>query len=462
MKTYQDLLEQKTDKQRLEFALSAINEHKTTELYKTAVEAEEYARQKNVTITEYRKLLYTLSGDAVADNFSANHKCASNFFDRFITQEVQYLLGNGCVFENDETKEKIGGDEFDIVLQKGALWALIGGVSFGLFDIDHIQFFKVTEFVPLIDEEDGSLKAGIRFWQIADNKPLRATLYELDGYTDLIRKDQEDIQILHEKRAYIVNEASTAADGIIFEAGENYPTFPIVPLWANPYHQSEIIGIREEIDCYDLIKSGFANDLDDASQIYWTIQNAGGMDDIDLAKFVERLKTVKAAVVDDAGSQAEAHTIELPYQAREAALTRLEKDLYKDFKALDTEQIAAGNVTATQIQAAYEPLNEKCDMFEFCILDFLKGIFELAGLEDKPTFTRSQITNQTEVTQMILMSAQYLDDDTIIDLLPFLTPEQKEEVKKINEADKVEVFEEETEPETQPVEQPIEQAVEAE
>lgn len=450
MKTYQDLLEQKTDGERLEFVLEAINEHKTTDLYKTAIVAEEYAKQKNVTISEYRKLLYTLSGKAVADNFSANHKCASNFFDRFITQEVQYLLGNGCVFKDGKTKEKLGGDEFDITLQKGALWSLIGGVAFGLFDIDHIQFFKVTEFVPLIDEEDGSMKAGIRFWQIADNKPLRATLYELDGYTDLIRRNDEDIQILHEKRAYIVNEASTAADGVIFESGENYPTFPIVPLWANQYHQSEIVGIREEIDCYDLIKSGFANDLDDASQIYWTIQNAGGMDDIDLVKFVERLKTIRAAVVDDNGSQAEAHTIELPYQAREAALTRIEKDLYKDFKALDTEQIAAGNVTATQIEAAYEPLNEKCDMFEFCILDFLKGIFEILGVDDKPTFTRSMIANQPEMTQMIMQSAQYLDEDTVVDLLPFLTPEQKDTVKQLNAIDKVNMFK-------QSIEEPIEE-----
>lgn len=450
MKTYQDLLEQKTDRERLEFVLAAINEHKTTELYKTAIVAEEYAKQKNVTISEYRKLLYTLSGDAVADNFSANHKCASNFFDRFITQEVQYLLGNGCVFKDGKTKEKLGGDGFDITLQKGALWSLIGGVAFGLFDIDHIQFFKVTEFVPLIDEEDGSMKAGIRFWQIASNKPLRATLYELDGYTDLIRRNDEDIKILHDKRTYIVNEASTAADGVIFESGENYPTFPIVPLWANQYHQSEIVGIREEIDCYDLIKSGFANDLDDASQIYWTIQNAGGMDDIDLVKFVERLKTIRAAVVDDNGSQAEAHTLELPYQAREAALTRIEKDLYKDFKALDTEQIAAGNVTATQIEAAYEPLNEKCDMFEFCILDFLKGIFEILGVDDKPTFTRSIIANQPEMTQMIMQSAQYLDEDTIVDLLPFLTPEQKDAVKKLNAIDKVNMFK-------QSIEEPMEE-----
>ena len=70
-------------------------------------------------------------------------------------------------------------------------------------------------------------------------------------------------------------------------------------MWGNANKQSELVGIREQIDCYDLIKSKFANDIDDASQIYWILQNAGGMDDIDLTRFVERMKTVRAAVVED-------------------------------------------------------------------------------------------------------------------------------------------------------------------
>ena len=60
--------------------------------------------------------------------------------------------------------------------------------------------------------------------------------------------------------------------------------------------KAELNTIRTQIDAYDLIKSGFANDLDDVSAIYWTLSNTGGMDDVDLAQFVERMKTVKALV----------------------------------------------------------------------------------------------------------------------------------------------------------------------
>lgn len=59
----------------------------------------------------------------------------------------------------------------------------------------------MTEFVPLHDEEDGALKAGIRFCQIAPDKPLRMTLYELDGYTEYIRRKSKDIEV-KPKRMY--------------------------------------------------------------------------------------------------------------------------------------------------------------------------------------------------------------------------------------------------------------------
>ena len=64
------------------------------------------------------------------------------------------------------------------------------------------------------------------------------------------------------------------ADGTEILDGENYPGFPIVPLWANREHQSELTGLREKIDGYDLIQSGLANTIDEASMIYWRVKNA--------------------------------------------------------------------------------------------------------------------------------------------------------------------------------------------
>lgn len=416
MITYQDFekIKDRSEEERMAFVQSVINNHRNSDTYMTAYIADQYNRHKNVTIREYQKILYTVTGKAVPDNFSANFKMSCRHFHRFITQENQFLLGNGVTWGDKSTDSKLGTARypFDTQLQDAGIKALWGGVSFGFWNLDHVEVFSILEFAPLYDEEDGSIKAGVRFWRIDKNKPLRATLYELDGYTEYIWKDG-GAEVLADKRSYILNTRSSEADGVEIYNGENYPTFPIVPLWANAEHQSELVGLREQIDCYDLIKSGFANTVDESSLIYWTIQNAGGMDDVDLAQFVERIRTVHAAVVEDDGAKAESHTMEAPYESREALLERLDKDMYRDAMALNTDNIASGAVTATQIEAAYEPLNSKCDDYEYCVMDFINRIMLLAGVEDKVTFTRSKIVNVSENIQTLLQSAQYLTPDYV-------------------------------------------------
>lgn len=412
MKTYQDLMKLADREQdRMTFVLSAISEHKSSELYVTAQIADEYDRKQNRTIINYQKLLYTVTGQAVPDNYSANYKLTSGFFNRFTTQQVQFLLGNGITWGDESTAEKLGED-FDKEIQFAAKYALCAGVSFGFFNFDHLEVFKALEFVPLYDEENGALRAGIRFWQVDSTKPLRATLYEEDGYTEYKWEDGEGT-ILKEKQKYILKLATTQADGTEIYDGENYPTFPIVPLWANPHKQSELVGIREQIDAYDLIKSGFCNTIDEASFIYWTINNAGGMDDVDLAQFVERLKTVHAAQVEDTGATATANSLEAPHEGREVLLDRIAKDMYADYMALNIDEIKGGANTATQIRAAYEPMNNKADQFEYCVDDFIKGILEVAGIDDKPTFTRSYLINVSEEVDTVLAAAEYLNAEYI-------------------------------------------------
>ena len=421
MKTYQDSL----DRNPIDFITEAIKAYQQDDMYKWAIDGKNYVTQQNTTIMKYRKLIYDMAGKAVPDNYSANYKTATNFFNRFCTQLNQYLLKNGVTFQEDGTKEKLGDAKFDRALKKAGKKALSQGVAYGFYNLDHIEVFEASEFVPLYDEETGALRAGIKYWQLNKDKPLRATYYEEDGFTEYIWEDGQGA-ILKDKQSYI-QVVRQNYDGVEILDGKNYPSFPIVPLWANPERTPELMGLKEEIDAFDLIKSGFANDLDDVSQIYWIIQNAGGMDDTDLARFIERIKVNKAVNLDSDQS-AEAHTIEVPYNARETYLTRLESDMYKDAMIVNIDAIAQGNTVATAIRASYEPQDDKADEFEDCIKDFIEGILALIGIEDEPSFTRSRIVNQAEETQMILASAQYLDDETVVRKLPFITADEVDDI----------------------------------
>ena len=415
MKSYQDLIAaDKNEAAKMAFVFDAITEHKGSEPYIIALDAEQYYRGLNPRITKYEKIIYDMRGDAHVDKWTPNHKIASNFFNFALTQENQYLLGNGATFTKDDTKAKLGAD-FDTQLQNLGKKALVGGVAFGFFNLDHIDTFSLLEFVPLYDEENGALRAGIRFWQVSPDKPMRATLYEEDGYTDyLMEKDKS--AILHEKRHYKLKVRTSEADGEEIYDGENYPSFPIVPLWGNDKKQSELVGRQGTLDAFDLLNSNLINNLDEANYIYWVLTNCGGMDDIDDAKFIEQLKTTHVAHADgDSGATAEAHTIEAPYQASESAIQTIQRRLYEDFMCLDVNSLSAANKTATEIKAAYQPLDSKCDMYEYCVIEFVQKILELAGIDDKVTFTRSKVVNKSDEINTLLAAQAYLDDETIVE-----------------------------------------------
>ena len=412
MKTYQDWLAvaDKDENTRMQFIRQLITEHKASDKYKQARDGEAYYAGQNVTIKRYQKFIYNKFGQAVPDLISANHKMATRFFYRSVMQANTVLLGNGITWDNGEGAKALGSD-FDRKVMKAGRIAQVEGEAFGFFNNGKIEIYGYTEFVPLYDEEDGFLKAGARFWQIDSNKPLRVTMMELDGYTEYqYDKDHPDGFVKQEKRAYIT--VKYVSEELGEEIGEfrNYPTFPVVPCWANEFKKSELLPIRSTIDAFDLISCKFANNVSDAALIYWTITNAGGMDDASLAEFLDKMRKLHAANVD--GDQSvQANSVDVPHESMETILDRLEKQLYKDSMALDVDQIASGAVTATQIEAAYEPLNEKLDGYEAEITDFIYRLLKVAGVEDKPTYTRSIMVNQTETINAVMNSAMVLDED---------------------------------------------------
>lgn len=433
MKTYQDLIAAgQSENNRMDFIIKAVQEHKGSPLYKIARDAEAYYAKRNVTIEKFQKVLYNMLGQSVPDLFSANYKLKTAFFRRFVLQQVMYVLSNGVNFEKDDTAEKLGAD-FENKLSTLAKKAMVGSRSFGFWNYDHLEVFSFADtsnepgFVPLYDEDTSQLCAGIRY--SSNGASERYTLYEIDGYTEYIKRKDEDMKILNEKRKYIQTIKQTEAGGVEAIEGSNYPGFPIIPMYANDLKQSEIVGIRESIDCYDFIKSGMANQIDDTSSIYWVLKGTGGMDDVDLQRFVERMKVVRAVNLEP-DMDAEAHTLDIPVAARESILNRLRNDLYEDFMLLDTEKALSGDITATGIRLAYQAQDDKCGDFEYHIREFIARLFALLGIEDTPTFKWNRIANQAEETNMVLAAAPYLDDETVLKHLPWIMTDEVEEIMK--------------------------------
>jgi hypothetical protein len=136
------------------------------------------------------------------------------------------------------------------------------------------------------------------------------------------------------------------------------------------------------------------------------------MDDLDDQRFVERLKTMHVVHLEGE-EEVDAHQVNVPFDASSAAIEKLRSELFDNFMALDVKNIASGAATATEIKAAYEPLNSKTDLFELQVTDFINGILALAGIDDTPSYTRSMIVNKQEEVQNLLTAAEHLSEDYV-------------------------------------------------
>lgn len=432
MLTYQDYLTAVEKGKVLTFLRDSITQHRNSDDYKLAVAADEYDHQRNTTIRETIRRIYSLTGKPMEDFTASNNRIASNFFRRLNVQRCTYSLGNGVTFDEDGVKEKLG-DTFDTDLYDAGYKALIHGISFGFWNLDKLHVFAYPEFVPYWDEETGALRAGLRYWCLDWNKkPLYAVLYEEDGFTKYRSKGGRAGLSLEEyepKRAYRQTIAHTEADGDEVIGEDNYSSLPIVPFWGSNRKQSTLVGMREAIDSYDLIQSGFANDVNDCAQIYWLINGAMGMEDDEVQQFMDRLRLQHAAVADTSdNASVTAFTQEPPYNAREAYLDRIERSIYRDFGAFNPMDITSRQATATEINAAYQPMDEEADDFEYQAIEFIQQVLKLQGIEATPTFKRNRISNQTEQVNMIMSQAEILDVETMLELSPNITSDMIPEI----------------------------------
>lgn len=440
MLTYQDF---EAAEDRAKFITEAIMEHMSSEEYLLALDADEYDKQRNVTINNYIQTIFTAYGEPIEDFTAANNRITSNFFHRLNTQRCAYSLGNGVSFTDhvekvvdeqgiersvDQTKEKLG-DKFDTDLKKVGYKALIHGVCFGFWNVNRLHVFPLTQFVPFWDEETGALRAGIRFWRLDPEKPMIAVLYTENGYIKYRSGDQDmDFTAVDTRpKPYRTVTARTVADGEYIVGEMNYGSLPIVPLWGSDLHQSTLVGMREKIDSFDLIRSGFANDLTDCAQIYWIMENYGGMTTEELTRWRDKMKITHVVVADTDNGKVTPYTQEIPYQARQTYLDSIRAGIYEDFGALDVHTVAAG-ATNDHIDAAYQPMDENADDFEYQVIEFVQQVLKLMGIEDVPVFKRNRVSNQTEQTQMVLSAAEYLDQQTILQKLPFVSVDEVQDI----------------------------------
>ena len=260
MLTLQKLENEMTSESNLlQYLINQINVFKSSPEYRRAADCTSYYEGLNVDINRYEKVVYDLRGKAHADLWTANHKLASSFFTRVVDQDVSYLLGNGINFSNDDTKEKLGGTEFDFAVQDVVREAEITGKAYGFWNNDKLIFYTYTEFLPFYDEITGVLAAGVYFYQLSPDTPLVGFFFERDGYRQFIAKEDAQPYFSTQKRGYKEIVDISPAFGTEVVKYDNYSDLPIIEYLWNGKGKSELTGKRNTVNALDLAESQMVN-----------------------------------------------------------------------------------------------------------------------------------------------------------------------------------------------------------
>ena len=434
--TYQDWLKMGGG---AEAARKIVESYKSSDFFLAAIDSNRYFDGCNPALDDKYLLRVETrevnAGDGEKMRYAgkvrvAGNRVPSSFLRRFVCQQNQYLLGNGVTLKDAAAKQRLGRG-FDVKMQQLGESALLHGVSYGYWNLDHLEPISAavdldSGCVGLLDELTGEIGMAIQFWQVSNSRPLYMRIFEPDGVT-VVSYCERKYTVVQDKRAYRLNVRRDAL-GETVTGGENYGVLPVIPLYANDEHQSELTpSIRAKIDMYDRIMSDFGDNLDRANDVYWVLNNFGGSVDqaLQVVQEINELKVAMSVSDGTSTSSAEPHTIEVPYAARQTALTLLEKALYSDFMALSMDELTGGSLTNVAIQAAMTNLNLKCDHYEWQCFDFVQRVLRLIGIDtEEITFKRRQIANQSETVQDIYIMRSDIDRETALKLNPYISQDE--------------------------------------
>lgn len=436
MLTHSDLVKCGDDEtKRIEFIEQAMNDFRTSQEYKTAQRSIAYDRKENPDIATVEKIVYDMQGIAHKDLVSANHKIRNGYYPLIIGEAVSHLLANGVTFSNPENKKKLGKD-FDDVLKKIYRDALVCRRSYGMWNGEKVIHLPYMNTIYIPDDYNGELTDAIYFTQLASDKPLVVHLYEPDGFSVYASEDNKPLSLLQSKKAYTNYYRKNEAEGKYDIKTENSSKLPIITL-NNLNEQSSLIGNLEILIAIDIIMSELCNNVSQAELVYWVLKNYGGMDDIADANFVINLLKTHVIHVNDDG-EATPHQITVPVDANNAAYIRLKALLFENMRGANHEILSAGNLTATQIKAAYSRLREFSGEMESKVFEFIRGILDIAGIGDDESFSveYNEPINATEEINNTIASAPWLGEKATTKKLAALNglSDELDEIEKDKEA----------------------------
>lgn len=410
--------------------LKFIQEDETSKKKHFARTGQKYYEAEH-DILNYRMFYFNSDGKLVEDKTRSNIKIAHPFFTELVDQAVQYMLSNkdplirSDIPELQERLDEYFDDDFTCELNDVLTGTMSKGFEYmyAYMNKDGKLSFECADSLGVVevsekDSEDGN--EYVIYWY---NKKLtkedktvtkievwdknQVYFYVQDENGKMVKDDSEPIN----PRPHIIYQKDDDPDTYY----DNLGFIPFFRLDNNKKKVSGLKPIKDLIDDYDIMSCGLSNNLVDFDHPLHVVKGFQG-DNLD--ELAQNLKTKKMIGVDSEGG-VEVHTVDVPYQARQAKMQEDEKNIYRFGMGFNSAQLGDGNVTNVVIKSRYALLDLKCNKLEIRMKKFLKKIVKVVLGEINRTegtdyqikdvwfdFTREVMTNAQDNAQIELIEAQ--------------------------------------------------------
>lgn len=383
---------------------------------------------KKHDILDYR-MFYVDSNNVVREELNrSNYKIPHPFYSELIEQKVNYLLANEIGFETENKelesylKQYIDADLQMIIadLVEGASLKGLEGLYY-YFDSDGKIHFEVADSYNLIflNDEYGELAQVIRHYNVKVDRNgkqeviQRAELFTKEGMYSFVKEKSGyvmDINVELNPRPYKILKIG---DNLYKEKNQS---LPFLVLENNKQRTTDLNGIKDLIDDYDLLASSLTNNIQDHD---YPLVAVKGYEGDNLDGLINNLKTRKTVSLAQDGDL-QVRTVEVPVEARKTKLEITKESIYKFGMGFDSSMDNGDRaLTNIGIKSRYSLLDIKVNKIEkrlrkliqqvlILILQNIKDLtnksFDITEIE--VIITRSAMTNDKEKAEEENLIAQ--------------------------------------------------------
>ena len=398
-----------------------------------AREGQNYYEGKH-DIAKYRIFFIDANGKLQEDLTKSNIRISHPFFKIIADQEAQYILsGKEPLFNSDipELQSRLdeyfnNNDDFNSELYYVVLGAIVKGFDFfyAYKNTKGITCFQCADSLGVVEVRAKDTDTGCEhvIYQYVDRidkdgkKITRIEVWDSEQVQFLVADGDGKITIDDDTKPNPRPHAIYRKDGDESIYFEDFGQIPFIRLDNDRKQQSGLVPIKEQIDCYDLMNCGLANNIQDTNESLYVVK---GFEGDNLDELMLNIKAKKHIGVGEDGD-VEIKTIDIPVEARKTKMETDEKNIFRFGMGVNTEALKDTSATVSvAIKSAYANLDLKCEGFNKGFKKFLRKLLELVlkeineldgtAYEQKDVYfnlERETITNEQEKAQIRLSEAQ--------------------------------------------------------